>query len=97
MNLEKPTKYSVTGNLVMLNLIEPDAAVGSIIIPESARNRERLAMNEGIVLECGEDCRLGLKPGDMVCFQPHTEFRLEHDGRPFVLVNEQHIILVQKK
>lgn len=65
---------------------------GSIIIPETARDRN--APSRGLVLACGPSCEGVVKKGDRVLFGAHAGATLKVGGIENYVVAEEDIIAV---
>lgn len=68
-----------------------EQTTAGIIIPEAARAH----LTQGTVVKRGELVE-NFDLGDEVIFLQHSETRLEIDGRPYILLEDQHIALVKR-
>jgi co-chaperonin GroES (HSP10) len=86
--------YNPTGSYILLRPIEEsEVSSGGIIIPEQARAKS----NEGYVESHGPNvCNVTSFPiGAKVVFATHQEYRIKMDGKIRILVEENHILLVE--
>ena len=89
------TLYNPTGTLIMVDpLPDIDVTAGGIILP----NQSRIQMNEGIIRKVGSHAKGSqgetlFVPGDKVCWDENSEYRMDVNGDKFVLVNAERILL----
>ena len=89
------TQYNPTGTLLMIQPFpDIDVTAGGIILP----NQSRIQMNEGHILKVGSHAKgpnseTLFNPGDKVCWDENSEYRLDVDGDKFVLVNAERVLL----
>ena len=89
------TEYLPTGDFLIVDpLLDIDVTAGGIILP----NQSRIQMNEGHVRKVGSHAKGSngetiFSPGDKVCWDENSEYRMDVDGDKFVLVNAGRILL----
>ena len=88
------TSYQPTGTFLMVDADPDITQVGGILLP----NQSRIQMNEGTVRKVGTHAKgsegeVLFVPGDRVCWDENSEYRMDIDGDKFVLVNAERILL----
>lgn len=79
-----PTAYHPLHDLLMVIPIPDINKVGSIILPD----RATIVLNEGHVIEKGPRCGDQIGVGDCITWDSNSEYRMNVDGTPFILVRE---------
>ncbi len=79
-----------TADFVLLEEIEtPSTAPGGLIhIPDTAKQK----FNNGTVISSGPDAITNLEPGTIAVFPLHSEYRVEHKSKRYILVRESEIM-----
>jgi chaperonin GroES len=76
----------------------PEKTREGIIIPDSVRSREKMALNVGTVVEIGPQCWEGqapwVGPGDRIVFGKYAAKHFEHPDtkEQYILLNDEDVI-----
>jgi chaperonin GroES len=72
--------------------------VGSIVIPDSAKEKPQQAkvvsIGSGRLLETGERAPLTVQPGDRILFGKYSGAEVKVDGEEFLILREDEILAV---
>lgn len=72
--------------------------VGSIIIPDSAKEKpqqaEVVAVGIGALLETGERASMDLQPGDRILFGKYSGSEVKLEGEEYLILRESEILAV---
>lgn len=79
-----PTAYHPLHDLLMVIPIPDIGQIGSIILP----SKHTIQLNEGHVVEKGPRCGEQIGIGDCITWDSNSEYRMNVDGTPFILVRE---------
>ncbi|MBI4889921.1 MAG: co-chaperone GroES [Acidobacteria bacterium] len=75
-----------------------EAVVGSIIIPDSAKEKpqqgEVVAAGSGKLLETGKRVELDVKTGDKILFGKYSGSEVKIDGAEYLILREDEILAV---
>jgi chaperonin GroES len=79
-------------------LEEAEAMVGSIVIPDSAKEKpqqaEVFAVGNGKLLDSGERVPLDVKPGDRILFGKYSGSDVKIDGEEYLILREDEILAI---
>jgi chaperonin GroES len=84
--------------LIVRRLEESEQSVGSIIIPDSAREKPQrgtvIAAGSGTYREDGSRVALDVKPGDAILFGKYTSHEIKLDGEALLIMRETEVLAV---
>ena len=84
--------------LVVRRLEEGEQTVGSIIIPDSAREKPQrgtvIAAGNGTVRDDGTRVPLDVKAGDLILFGKYASQEITLDGEPFLIMRGSEVLAV---
>jgi chaperonin GroES len=87
--------------VVVRRLEEEEQRQGSIIIPDSAKEKpqqgEVISVGNGRLLETGERVPLDVKPGDRILFGKYAGSDVKIDGQEYLILREDEILGVVEK
>lgn len=93
-------KFQPLHDRVLVRRIEEESKVGSIIIPDSAKEKpmegEILAVGKGQVNESGDVRPLDVQVGDKVLFSKWAGTEVKLDGEDLMVMKESDIIGIVK-
>lgn len=79
-------------------LEEQESRMGSIIIPDSAKEKpqqaEVMAVGKGRLLQNGERMAPDVKPGDRILFGKYSGSEVKVDGEDYLILREDEILVV---
>lgn len=82
--------------VLVKRLEEQESMRGSIIIPDSAKEKpqqaEVIAVGDGKLLDSGERSAIDVKPGDRILFGKYSGSEIKVDGDEFLIVREDEIL-----
>ena len=82
--------------VLLKRIEESESRIGSIIIPDSAKEKpqqaEVIGVGDGLVLETGERAPLDVKPGDMILLGKYSGTEVKLEGQEYVIVREDEIL-----
>jgi chaperonin GroES len=82
--------------VLVKRLDEQESKHGSIIIPDSAKEKpqqaEVIAVGNGKLLESGERCPMDVKPGDRILFGKYSGSDIKVDGDEYLVLREDEIL-----
>jgi chaperonin GroES len=82
--------------VLVKRLDEQESMRGSIIIPDSAKEKpqqaEVIAVGDGKLLETGERSPIDVKPGDRILFGKYSGSEIKVDGDEYLIVREDEIL-----
>jgi chaperonin GroES len=82
--------------VLVKRLDEQESMRGSIIIPDSAKEKpqqaEVIAVGDGKLLETGERTPIDVKPGDRILFGKYSGSEIKVDGDEYLIVREDEIL-----
>lgn len=82
--------------ILVRRLEESEAKVGSIVIPDSAKEKpqqaEVVAVGNGRLLETGERATLDVLPGDRILFGKYSGSDIKMEGQEFLILREDEIL-----
>lgn len=77
-------------------LEESETMSGSIIVPDSAKEKpqqaEVVAIGSGRLLETGERAALDVKPGDRILFGKYSGSDIKIEGEEYLILREDEIL-----
>ena len=79
---------------VLVEQMEEEEKVGSIIIPESAKEKPRMA--KVIAVGTDEDLQEHVKVGDTVIYSKYSGDELKMDDKEFIIVQRGDILAIVK-
>ena len=83
---------------VLLQRIEGEARNGSIIIPDSAKEKPQegkvIAVGQGKPNDDGKKTPLDVKAGDRVLFGKYSGSEVEVDGEAYLIVKEEDVLAI---
>ena len=84
--------------LVVRRLEEGEQTVGSIIIPDSAKEKPQrgtvIAVGSGTVRDDGTRVPLDVKPGDLILFGKYASQEITLDGAELLIMRENEVLAV---
>lgn len=84
--------------IVIRRLDTVEETVGSIIVPESAREKPQrgtvIAVGHGRVNDEGQRIPLDVKPGDLVLFGKYTSQEITVHGEDVLIIREDEVLAV---
>ena len=84
--------------IVVRRLQEGEQTVGSIIVPDSAKEKPQrgtvIAVGRGKVNDEGERIPLDVKPGDLVIFGKYTSQEITLQGEDVLVIREDEVLAV---
>jgi chaperonin GroES len=84
--------------VLVKRLEESESKVGSIIIPDSAKEKpqqaEVVAVGGGKLLEAGSRASIDVKPGDRILFGKYSGSEIKVGGEEYLIVREDEILAV---
>lgn len=93
-----PERYTPISNLVLVRRLKGEDQVGSIVLPEEAKEpsevAEVLKVGPGYLNDAGHFVEMTVKPGDRVVVQRHGGHIFDVDGVEYVVINEVYILAV---
>ena len=82
--------------VLVKRLDEPDAKPGSIIIPDSAKEKPQegqvVAVGTGRVNEEGKTWPLAVKQGDRILFGKYSGSEVKLDGQEYLIMKEEDVL-----
>lgn len=82
--------------ILVKRLDEQESKRGSIIIPDSAKEKpqqaEVAAVGDGKMLETGERVKIDVKPGDRILFGKYSGSEIKVDGEEYLILKEDEIL-----
>ena len=82
--------------ILVKRLDEQESKHGSIIIPDSAKEKpqqaEVIAIGNGKLLESGERCSMDVKAGDRILFGKYSGSDIKVDGDEYLILREDEIL-----
>ena len=82
--------------VLVRRLEEQESKVGSIIIPDSAKEKpqqaEVMAVGSGKMLDTGERTAIDLKAGDRILFGKYSGAEIKVDGNELLILREDEIL-----
>ena len=82
--------------VLVRRLEESENRVGSIVIPDSAKEKpqqaEVVAIGDGRLLESGERAALDVKPGDRILFGKYSGSDIKMEGEDYLILREDEIL-----
>jgi chaperonin GroES len=77
-------------------LDEKESKSGSIIIPDSAKEKPQqanvVAVGDGKMLESGERVKIDVKAGDRILFGKYSGSEIKVDGEEYLILREDEIL-----
>jgi chaperonin GroES len=84
--------------LVVRRLEEGEQQIGSIIIPDSAKEKPQrgtvIAVGNGTIREDGTRVPLDVKPGDLILFGKYASQNITLDGEELLIMRETEVLAV---
>jgi len=84
--------------VLVRRLEETESMVGSIVIPDSAKEKpqqaEVVAVGSGRLLESGERAAMELKPGDRILFGKYAGSDIKIGSDQYLILREDEILAV---
>jgi chaperonin GroES len=84
--------------LVVRRLEDGEQTVGSIIIPDSAKEKPQrgtvVAVGTGTVKDDGTRVPLDVRPGDLILFGKYTSQEITLDGEELLIMRENEVLAV---
>ena len=94
----KTTLRPLHDRILVKRLAEGDEKHGSIIIPDSAKEKpqegEVLAVGNGKILENGTKVALDVKKGDKILFGKYSGTEIKIDGEDVLILREDEVLAV---
>ena len=82
--------------VIVRRLEDAEQKVGSIIIPDSAKEKpqqaEVISVGSGKRLESGERGTMDVKPGDRILFGKYSGADIKADGNEYLILREDEIL-----
>lgn len=82
--------------VLVRRLDEQESKRGSIIIPDSAKEKpqqaEVVAVGDGKMLETGERVKIDVKSGDRILFGKYSGSEIKVDGEEYLILREDEIL-----
>lgn len=82
--------------ILVKRLDEQESKRGSIIIPDSAKEKpqqaEVAAVGDGKMLETGERVKIDVKAGDRILFGKYSGSEIKVDGEEYLILKEDEIL-----
>ena len=82
--------------VLVRRLEESESTVGSIIIPDSAKEKpqqaEVVAVGSGKILENGQRAGLDIKAGDRILFGKYSGSEVKVEGSEYLILREDEIL-----
>jgi chaperonin GroES len=82
--------------VLVRRLEESETRVGSIVIPDSAKEKpqqaEVVAVGNGKLLENGERVAVEVKPGDRILFGKYSGSDIKIEGSEYLILREDEIL-----
>lgn len=82
--------------VLVRRLEEAETHVGSIVIPDSAKEKpqqaEVVAVGDGRRLETGERAAIEVKPGDRILFGKYSGSDIKMEGQDYLILREDEIL-----
>jgi len=83
---------------ILLQRIEEEARNGSIIIPDSAKEKPQegkvIAVGQGKVNDDGKKTPLDVKAGDRVLFGKYSGSEVQVDGEDYLIMKEEDVLAI---
>ena len=84
--------------LIIQRLDEGEQTIGSIIVPDSAKEKPQqgkvLAAGNGKTKDDGQRIALDVKPGDLILFGKYSGQEIKLDGEEFLIMREDEVLAV---
>jgi chaperonin GroES len=84
--------------VLVKRLEEAESMVGSIVIPDSAKEKpqqaEVVAVGSGRLLDSGERASMELKPGDRILFGKYSGSDIKIAGDEYLILREDEILAI---
>ncbi len=84
--------------ILVTRLDEQTATIGSIIIPDSAKEKPQqahvAAIGNGRLLESGERVALDVAVGDLILFGKYSGAEIKLEGKEYLILREDEILAV---
>jgi chaperonin GroES len=95
-HMAKTTLRPLHDRLLVRRLEEGDAKHGSIIIPDTAKEKPQegrvIAAGNGKVMEDGKKVALDVKAGDRVLFGKYSGSEVTLDGKEYLIMKEEDVL-----
>ncbi|MGI8744594.1 MAG: co-chaperone GroES [Bryobacteraceae bacterium] len=82
--------------ILVRRLDEQESKLGSIIIPDSAKEKpqqaEVIAVGDGKMLETGERVTIDVKAGDRILFGKYSGSEIKVEGDEYLILREDEIL-----
>jgi chaperonin GroES len=96
MQASKTTLRPLHDRVLIKRLDEPDAKHGSIIIPDSAKEKPQegqvIAVGTGKVTDEGKHLPLAVKAGDRILFGKYSGSEVTLDGQEYLIMKEEDVL-----
>jgi chaperonin GroES len=83
-------------HVIVKRLEESEQTVGSIIVPDSAKEKPQqaqvIAVGSGKLLESGQRASIDVKPGDKILFGKYSGSDIKLDGEEYLILRESEIL-----
>jgi chaperonin GroES len=84
--------------LLVKRIEESESRVGSIVIPDSAKEKpqqaEVVAIGSGKLTDSGERMPLEVKPGDRILFGKYSGSEVTLEGQDYLILREDEVLAV---
>ena len=84
--------------VLVRRLEEQESMRGSIIIPDSAKEKPQqgkvIAVGSGKVKDDGKRIALDVKAGDLILFGQYSGQEIKHDGEDYIIMREDEVLAV---
>jgi chaperonin GroES len=91
-----PTTLRPLHDRVLVKRLEEDAKRGSIIIPDTAREKPQegqvIAVGIGAVTDEGTNRPLAVKKGDRILFGKYSGSEIRLDGQDYLIMKEEDVL-----
>jgi chaperonin GroES len=95
-HVTKTTLRPLHDRLLVKRLEEGDEKHGSIIIPDTAKEKPQegqvIAVGNGKVTEDGKKIALDIKAGDRILFGKYSGSEVKLDGRDYLIMKEEDVL-----
>lgn len=89
------------GNKIVVKRIEAEDKIGSIIVPENAKERPQrgtvLAVGNGTTLESGQLVPMSVKVGDVILFGRYAGTEIKVISEDVLVIREDDVLGIEEK
>jgi chaperonin GroES len=91
-------KLRPLGDRVLIRLVEEEERVGSIIVPDTAKEKPTQgiveAVGQGKIMEKGDRQPMSVKPGDRILFGRYAGTEIKIEGKEYTVLHQTEILAV---